>query len=107
MAIHCNLYRPDFGTSPVCVLRLGRLVRQAIDVADALAIQYAQTQGCQESGTIPVTKHTPASSKVGWLCPTGRQKTCVLGMVNDIVQNKHLVYIYNFNHLTKPIYFRG
>ena len=57
----------------MCSLRAGRLVRQAIDVADALAIQYAQTQGCQESGTIPVTL-SPASSKVGCLCTTGHKK---------------------------------
>ena len=36
----------------------GRLVRQAVDVADALAIQHAQGQGSQESGTIPAMAAT-------------------------------------------------
>ena len=71
----------------MCSLRAGRLVRQAIDVADALAIQYAQTQGCQGKW-----HHTcdavPGFLQGGLLVYHWPQKTCVLGllgMVNDIV----------------------
>lgn len=90
--LHCFLHHRTRAAeqpgSSVAGAACARLVRQAIDVADALAIQYAQTQGCQESGTIREVNQTDQGReehqtwqkchevdlwRAGCVCPSDRQ----------------------------------
>ena len=126
MTIHCNLIcrSPKFSDSPVSSLRAGRLVRQAIDVSDALAIQHAQGQGGQESGTIPATRPCSQGGRYPWDInfmvsePVPRIWACVpLATKNGVLEwwmilyeisTLRIIWTYlNRKHPIKPIYFRG